>query len=50
MFLVRTDLRNANRNSLTVSAQSDNHNEAFKGIKSYIQIGDSVGFLSKKIK
>ena len=24
MFLVRTDPRNANRNSLTVSAQSDN--------------------------
>ena len=36
MFLVQTDL--------TVSAQSDNQNKG----KSYIQIGDSVGFLSKK--
>ena len=36
MFLVRTDL--------TVSAQSDNHNKG----KSYIQMGDSVGFLSEK--
>ena len=43
MFLVRTDTRNANRISLTVSALSDNHNEC---IKSYIQIGDSVRFLS----
>ena len=48
MFLVRTDPRNANRNSLAVGAQFDNHNEGFKGIKSYIQIGDSEGFLSEK--
>ena len=47
MFLVRTDTRNANRISLTVSALSDNHNEC---IKSYIQIGDSVRFLSSLSK
>ena len=29
MFLVRADPRNANRKSLTVSAQSDNPNEGF---------------------
>ena len=52
MFLLRTDPRNANRNSLTVRAQSDNHNEgraSFKGIKSYIQVRDSERFLHKKI-
>ena len=47
MFLVRTYTRNANRISLTVSALSDNHNEC---IKSYIQIGDSVRFLSSLSK
>ena len=48
MFLVRTDPKNANRNSLTINLITITR--AFKGIKSYIQIGDSVRFLSKKIK
>ena len=47
MFLVRADTKNANRISLTSSALSDNHNEC---IKSYIQIGDSVRFLSSLSK
>ena len=47
MFLVRTDTRNENRISLTVSALSDNHNEC---IKSYIQGGDTVRFLSSLSK